>query len=583
LAEVPVSARRSIRCGASAEDVKVPEPVSTAAQAEEKQKPEEAKPAPPSSKGKAAMLLAAKGKGKTSVPSPAAVPAAVEETVTLPPQHTAARQSEKPSLPPLVEEDPDSPKESNEVAEQMEHLLTVDGLPPPSTASEAPPPAPAAPVTVEAAPVTPAAPAPQPAPEPASQPEDGAKAKGKGKPPGKGASSTLAVPSAGGGAVGSSAGRPPPSPRSIATNKAIAVIGIGSGGVDELRGLLCDDMVAWALLRFEVGGGSFMRTKFVALHFNGEDVKAVQRGKLNARTKEAMAALGDVHASLEVKRCEEVDLEVLCDRLLPVFASDSGMLAGVSASQLKKEYEERMKAARQKTVTLTSPVGLTAKERPGFHVTRDQALKAVGDAKGPFNWLLLEPTKLDVHNAGFGGLEEMKNWFEDDKVMFGLIRLTFRSPLPCGSIDVPALVKHVFVHWRGPKVGAVKRGQWNAKLDDAAGQVRKVCILTLRKSVTSTEELDLKEIIDEIYRLTVLDSGGGEEKKVGISVEDYLAALAEEQEEALREAGMDTQTESEGGYIQKAFPELKSAVSTIRNGGGEDGWNYALVGLPPDE
>jgi len=83
----------------------------------------------------------------------------------------------------------------------------------------------------------------------------------------------------------------------------VEVLGVGDGGVPELVKLLDDSMVAWALLKFSVGAGTFERTKFLAIHFNGEEVSPVMRGRLNARSGDMLKMLGQTHATLEVGCC----------------------------------------------------------------------------------------------------------------------------------------------------------------------------------------------------------------------------------------------------------------------------------------
>merc|ERR1719343_1815135 len=96
---------------------------------------------------------------------------------------------------------------------------------------------------------------------------------------------------------------------------AETVLSGGSGGVQELQQQIDEGNVAWALLRFQVGSGAFARTKFVAVHINGEMVPSVRRGQMNAHTARIFAQFGQVHASIEVKLQEELTLDLLCNRL----------------------------------------------------------------------------------------------------------------------------------------------------------------------------------------------------------------------------------------------------------------------------
>eukprot|EP00435_Cladocopium_sp_Y103_P069503 s131_g33.t1 len=102
----------------------------------------------------------------------------------------------------------------------------------------------------------------------------------------------------------------------------VSVLACGVGGLEDLCRQLDDRTVAWALLRFQVGGGSFVRTKMVLIQLNGTRTPALQRGLLNARSKEVLRELGEVNASLQVSSGKELTLDYLCERLLPFFSTD---------------------------------------------------------------------------------------------------------------------------------------------------------------------------------------------------------------------------------------------------------------------
>ncbi|CAE7947096.1 unnamed protein product [Symbiodinium sp. KB8] len=211
--------------------------------------------------------------------------------------------------------------------------------------------------------------------------------------------------------------------------EAQAPLEADSGGiqVNEFQAketLLKDDSVAWALLRWEVGSGTFVRSKLVAIHFNGDEVPTVRRGRLNARSAEVLGLLGEAHATIEVKCKEDLHLDFVCERLMKVLTSDS-MAKSMSAEALRKDYEmliEKTKSEKAKGKDKALRVPRTVKDHPGKQISVDRILAAVGDTTGPYNWALLEPERLELHNAGYGGLVEMKDWLAEDLVLFGMIR-----------------------------------------------------------------------------------------------------------------------------------------------------------------
>lgn len=145
------------------------------------------------------------------------------------------------------------------------------------------------------------------------------------------------------------------------------------------------------------------------------------------RSAEVLGLLGEAHATIEVKCKEDLHLDFVCERLMKVLTSDS-MAKSMSAEALRKDYEmliEKTKSEKAKGKDKALRVPRTVKDHPGKQISVDRILAAVGDTTGPYNWALLEPERLELHNAGYGGLVEMKDWLAEDLVLFGMIRFTF--------------------------------------------------------------------------------------------------------------------------------------------------------------
>jgi hypothetical protein len=75
----------------------------------------------------------------------------------------------------------------------------------------------------------------------------------------------------------------------------------------------------------------------------------------------------------------------------------------------------------------------------------------------------LEDKTLVMQGTGSGGLYELKNLLEDDKVQFAYLRVT------SGDAESKR-AKFVFISWCGEKVGALKR----AKVSVQKADVKKV-------------------------------------------------------------------------------------------------------------
>jgi len=189
-------------------------------------------------------------------------------------------------------------------------------------------------------------------------------------------------------------------------------------------------------------------------------------------------------------------------------------------------------------------------------------------------------------NAGYGGLEEMKCWLAEDRVLFGVLRLSFgcsarqRSApnLRQGRIDgcgsVPCITKHIFIHWVGPRVGNVRRGLWNACGQLATKQISAHCPITCRREAHSSEDLRLDGLISELLRVTRVDGVAAKDGVAAgrITEAEYLAFLCEEvfeQDRMLQVSGQHLEPE------RAPLPELNSAIEMVRDTGD---LNWVLIG-----
>lgn len=395
----------------------------------------------------------------------------------------------------------------------------------------------------------------------------------------------------------------------------VSLLACGAGGVEELARQLDDRSVAWALLRFQVGGGTFVRTKMVLIQFNGTRTPALQRGLLNARSTEVLRELGEVNASLQVTCSKELTIDHLCERLLPVFSTDH--MEYYSLQALKSEYESMVELSQKRAhEPLRAPSIDTPERRPARRsgatarpvrrsaceaarpaepqreereISLDQALQEVAQ-EGFYDWLLLEPGRFCLFAAGSGGFEELQANLSHDRVLFGLLQLSFG--VPPGDGRARGLTKHVLIHWVGPGVGAVRRGLWGAKYGEVSALMSSYCSVAFRQEANHANELKLDEIILKLQRLTVVDSVCGDGVAARISLEEYNAARAEDlrRREATRPkpkqapapaapSGPTAPCAEPVEAVQvRPLPDLKTAVCMVRDPKGH--LNWALCGLP---
>jgi len=146
-----------------------------------------------------------------------------------------------------------------------------------------------------------------------------------------------------------------------------------------------------------------------------------------------------------------------------------------------------------------------------------------------------------VHRAGHRGLPELQESLDDDKVLFGLLRLSF----PRG--DGAPVVKYAFIHWVGPTTPTVRRARWNTKVDQAATKFREGASLTLRMTAHEHEDLDVEKILTDLHRLTY---DAKDQEADQFTKEGYLSWLSQEV------------SEIEEGTYMKRFNYLRALKHT---------------------
>mmetsp|Transcript_67039 Transcript_67039/g.143432 ORF Transcript_67039/g.143432 Transcript_67039/m.143432 type:complete len:425 (-) Transcript_67039:114-1388(-) len=363
----------------------------------------------------------------------------------------------------------------------------------------------------------------------------------------------------------------------------ISLLGAGAGGVETLSRHLGMGLVSWALLRFQVGGGTFARAKLVAISCSsGEAAPAALLGRLAARGNEARRLLGEVHAHISINTASELTAEYLCARLLPLFSADTGRHCSVQS--LRLEYS--LAVAQVRRGVMASHVPSASDTVVQAEATADEALQAVGTVGGRYDWVLLEPSRLQVHSAGSGGIEEMKGHLAEDRVLFGVLRISFGDvtrllPQSEGSSGrrktfVPRqITRHVLIHWMGAHVGAVQRGRWNARLQSAAAQIAVHCTIALRCDAQSLQDVELEDLISQLRRMTpavVVAASGAVGSGPSSAMQHFVALGAAAERSSVTAPPAPEVRPPEAPRM----PELSAAIEAVRQTSGE--WDWLLCG-----
>jgi len=292
----------------------------------------------------------------------------------------------------------------------------------------------------------------------------------------------------------------------------LQVLGAGSNGIGELKDLLDDEAVQWAVIRFDIGSGSFCRRKLLFLHLNGERCRAVSRGRANAHTADVQHLLRagnqeGFHASLMVTQKEEVTEEQLLARVGHFFVKDD---LEYSKEMAMLDINRQVDKSVREVASPSRAVGLDTRGRPSmpghqsfmpFTSGRD-ALQAIAENRGPWNWVLVKPNPdtMELVTGGAGSVDEMRECLlsHKDVVLFGLIRLGFGA----GRLK---RTKHVLVHAVGDLVPIVTRGRMAAERSKMEFGVRGFAHCPVTFEVSRAQEFTLEAVIERVRRSATID------------------------------------------------------------------------------
>jgi len=181
--------------------------------------------------------------------------------------------------------------------------------------------------------------------------------------------------------------------------------GSGEGGMDEFKKYLPDDKIKYVIFEVNVKGDSYNPVKFVLLTWVGEEVPpGVSKARSAAHRKELLDFVNTalaISGEFQPKK-EELTYEYV-------------------ASKLTRVANEAAGAVDSKRQEMSRDRGAVKKSKLAFSADCAPALKKVHD--GTYKWVIVGYSDnnrdlLELRATGTGNIEEVKNYFIDDKIHF---------------------------------------------------------------------------------------------------------------------------------------------------------------------
>jgi Cofilin/tropomyosin-type actin-binding protein len=171
------------------------------------------------------------------------------------------------------------------------------------------------------------------------------------------------------------------------TAKALDFFNAGSMSVMEMQKWLKDDEVLVGLLRMGFGTGKLRRVKWICVHWSGDKVSPVKRGRAVAATKDLARALEPFSLTISASSAEDLSLAAIIDKV-----RRSVVVDGESHDADKDGFsiEEFLKSLREETAASADFFGDAAPAVPG-EIPLAETVADIRDPDGKgVNWMLLQ-------------------------------------------------------------------------------------------------------------------------------------------------------------------------------------------------
>jgi len=235
----------------------------------------------------------------------------------------------------------------------------------------------------------------------------------------------------------------------------LKLLGKGTGGADELAGIVQPDMAVYAIIRVMDRIDNSDTVKFVFVLFLGEKVPRMLRARISVHQNSVKEFLGQAHVDYSCTTAAELTNEIIVSKVT---------ITSGSSSRVIDANGRPIGLASKDSAGVTGRVATSKKEEintdtfsEGQDAVREALLSVRSDADETV-WALFEfdGSKLIVCGTGTGTVdEEVVPKFRADAMMYALVRKIER-------FELTDTVKFAFITFIGSEVPFMLRGRLNA-------------------------------------------------------------------------------------------------------------------------
>lgn len=293
----------------------------------------------------------------------------------------------------------------------------------------------------------------------------------------------------------------------------------GGGGLAALSAALQNDHISYALLRVIDVIDDHPTIKFVYITWIGPAVKFMQKAKITPHKGSATAFIGQAHVSLTAENLSEMTEEIVMNKVRDASGSNDRTLSGDGqrAAPAPSKPVEKPTFTTPKPVSAPKPASSPAAASPPPKPTTTSGgssssprkfdagqkkndvvlpsskdgINAVRSDSDPADWCLYgyegTSNNLALVASGSGGVGELKDHLQDDRILYGLLRVI-------DYYDTTANTKFVYIVWVGERVPIMRKALITTHKGDVTGFIGQhhVALHWSNKSEASEEDVKAK-------------------------------------------------------------------------------------------
>lgn len=246
--------------------------------------------------------------------------------------------------------------------------------------------------------------------------------------------------------------------KSGAASQKLKYLGSGEGGTTELKTVLEDDAIIFALVRVTDKIDNSVTVKFVWVNWLGNNVPRMMKARLSTQLGGIQDVIGQHHISLSCSSQNEISQVIVMEKVMGTSGSGSKVIDSTGQAQFRNQ------AASANTATATNRGPRKADDDANF---ADQCSSLIASVRsGSSTWCAVTyensgSSHIIPFGSGSGGVAELQQKLDDDKVVYGLVR-------KIEQIDDSQVIKFCFVKWIGPNIPTMQK----AKIGTHSGTIR---------------------------------------------------------------------------------------------------------------